>query len=260
MAGISQVTAGQIGGGVVYEHRGNGGFNGGLPHPYLKGPSVPIAFALLLSAYEKARQLEQQLLHHAVPYASLQAVGLSDGQILSLCKAGSIEHYQETTRRRDRTRRFRRIREAQPSKLSCFALTEEGLADAYELAATSGGNSCLALQPRWLADVRELWFRDVLAKCFPHAAPCQEEILAAFQDQQWPRHIDNPLRNQKDPYESLRNAVKKLNRQQNPVMDFSLDGAGEGVIWRPNPDRTHCVLTPNLDKRSRGAHNRSHSK
>jgi len=58
-------------------------------------------------------------------------------------------------------------------------------------------------------------------------------ILAAFQEENWPARIDDPLPgdDNRDGPERLRDTVKKLNRQKVRRIHFSCDGTGEGILW-----------------------------
>ena len=51
----------------------------------------------------------------------------------------------------------------------------------------------VAARPRWIAEARELWLGDRLVKRFRRSATAQEIVLAAFEEEGWPRHIDDPL-------------------------------------------------------------------
>ncbi len=58
--------------------------------------------------------------------------------------------------------------------------------------------------------------------------------MSAFQEDGWPARIDDPLppTPETDPKRRLSDAIKCLNRKQlNPLLRFSGDGTGEGVLW-----------------------------
>lgn len=88
--------------------------------------------------------------------------------------------------------------------------------------------------PRWDDQRHELWLGSVLVKRFKWKATNQESVLAAFQEESWPSRIDDPLSPvaDTDPKRRLSDAIKCLNRKQaNPLIRFSGDGTGEGVLW-----------------------------
>jgi len=60
-----------------------------------------------------------------------------------------------------------------------------------------------------------------------------DKILRAFQDENWPDRIVDPLgRDRCTATNNLRNAVYRLNREQDPwLVDFSCDGSGHRVCW-----------------------------
>jgi hypothetical protein len=62
----------------------------------------------------------------------------------------------------------------------------------------------------------------------------QELVLAAFEEERWPRRILDPLSPQPfhDVKRRLSDTIKFLNRrQENEFIRFHGDGSGEGVIW-----------------------------
>jgi hypothetical protein len=89
--------------------------------------------------------------------------------------------------------------------------------------------------PEWCADLRELHFNGLLVKRFKFVARNQELILAAFEEEHWPPHIDDPLppHDEINPKFRLRDTIAKLNRhQQSGIIRFSGDGTGRGIHWR----------------------------
>ncbi len=105
--------------------------------------------------------------------------------------------------------------------------------------------------PHWDARSRELWFGARLIKQFQVPAPNQELVLAAFEEQNWPPCIDDPLRQDAsvDSKERLHNTLIRLNRShRHRVIHFGGNGNGRGVKWqrvrkavksesRSNPER-----------------------
>ena len=92
------------------------------------------------------------------------------------------------------------------------------------------------LTPRWDGELRELRFGSDLIKVFRTAAPNQESILAAFEEEGWPSRIDDPIPPNPDmaskkrlaeTIEALNDSHKTANR-----IRFRGDGTGEGIIWK----------------------------
>jgi hypothetical protein len=62
----------------------------------------------------------------------------------------------------------------------------------------------------------------------------QELILAAFEEEGWPPHLDDPLPQEAntDPKQRLQDTIKRLNRHQvNRLIHFRGDGSGTGILW-----------------------------
>ena len=88
--------------------------------------------------------------------------------------------------------------------------------------------------PRWDFQLRELTIRGELVKRFKNPAPCQELVLAAFEEEGWPPRIDDPLSggDSSDDEQRLHDVVRNLNRNQaRGRIHFSRDGKGQGVRW-----------------------------
>jgi hypothetical protein len=97
-------------------------------------------------------------------------------------------------------------------------------------AATHDG----ALIPNWDPATRVLRVGKHIVKQYRVPASTQEAILAAFQEEGWPPHIDDPLPPVREGYskDRLRDAIRHLNsNQKNRLIRFRGDGTGEGVLW-----------------------------
>jgi hypothetical protein len=89
-------------------------------------------------------------------------------------------------------------------------------------------------KPRWYPDLHELHFNGTLVRRYKNPARNQELILAAFEEEGWPKRIDDPLPpiGDLDPRQRLRNTIVTLNRHQlAPLVHFRMDGTGCGVQW-----------------------------
>lgn len=96
---------------------------------------------------------------------------------------------------------------------------------------TSAGSSH---KPHWDSARRELTLNEMVVKRFRVPAENQELILAAFEEEGWPRHIDDPLpiRDGIDPQTRLHDAINRLNGcQTNRLLCFRGNGNGTGVLW-----------------------------
>jgi hypothetical protein len=82
-------------------------------------------------------------------------------------------------------------------------------------------------------DLFELWVHGILIKRLDIRATNQLRILAAFQEDDWARRIDDPLPpNGGDDKARLRTTIHCLNGcQKSPQIHFFADGTGQGVRW-----------------------------
>jgi hypothetical protein len=90
-------------------------------------------------------------------------------------------------------------------------------------------------KPRWDSTARKLWLGPCLVKEFLRPSVCQVLILEAFEEQDWPESIDDPLpiTHDIDPKRRLHDAIKRLNRNQHcPTLSFHGNGNGEGIVCR----------------------------
>jgi hypothetical protein len=215
-------------------------------------PSFPLPHAaeaaldLLTRAHEYARQLRRPVWDFALEIEAFWYAGLTSNDLRWLVCQGYAEHGIERTAPGHEHRAFRKARHLRLDRRSCFVLTEAGAAltarghprPAFrawpEKADGDHPPGPQAGQPRWDADLRELWLGRELVKQFTRPARNQELILAAFQEEGWPARIDDPLpcHPDRDPVQCLHDAINRLNRHQNrPLLRFHGDGSGRGVRW-----------------------------
>jgi hypothetical protein len=89
-------------------------------------------------------------------------------------------------------------------------------------------------KPTWDRDLQQLRLGNVIVKQFKVPAANQEAILAAFQEEDWPVRIDDPLspKSDQDPKRRLHDTINSLNRnRRRPLLRFVGDGSGQGVRW-----------------------------
>jgi hypothetical protein len=99
-------------------------------------------------------------------------------------------------------------------------------------------------RPHWDADARLLWVGNTLVKQFTRPAPNQELILTAFEEENWPVHLDDPLppTAEVEPKRRLHDTLKRLNQQQQALLRFLGDGTGSGIRWKyRDPLRPQCA-------------------
>ena len=217
------------------------------------------AVASLLAAYRYAEDTNCSPWDFAVEVSRLRDLGLSNSELRWLVQKGFVEHAREITVPGEDGRQFQPTGNLTFTKRTCFVLTEAGVAHANlshgQLAffckavrdsagcgvqatpagpLVANGRTPRPGKPHWDVDTRELRIAGKLVKRFKWPAVNQETVLAVFQEEDWPHHIDDPLPPQpeQDPKGRLSDTIKCLNRkQQHALIHFRGDGTGEGVIW-----------------------------
>ncbi len=218
------------------------------------------ALVVLLDAYHYAKDLDLDLWDFAVELPTLQPLGLTNSDCRWLIARGWVECGFELTRAGDERRSFRSSTNLKLSTRSCLVLTDEGATaagtDSYEShrletqdqrgGAKEGAGHRVVLPPEIVVsdavESKPIWDRDrqqlragvTVIKQFKVPAPNQEAVLAAFQEENWPPRIDDPLRPlaELDPKRRLHDTINSLNRNQKyPIIRFLGDGSGQGVRW-----------------------------
>ncbi|HEV3416084.1 MAG TPA: hypothetical protein VG056_04705 [Pirellulales bacterium] len=230
-----------------------------LPHPF--SPRIQAALAVLLEAYDYAQDLRLDPWDFAVELPTLRPLGLTNSDCRWLAGKGLVECAFELTLAGDERRSFRLCASLKLSKRTCLVLTEAGVAAtggkvqgngrfersspvigmsgksvhrpiSFPAILASAGSA--ELTPTWDRDRQQLRLGNVIVKQFKVPAPNQEAILAAFQEENWPPRIDDPLSPQpdQDPKRRLHDTINSLNRnQKRPLLRFLGDGSGQGVRW-----------------------------
>jgi hypothetical protein len=208
-------------------------------------PAVRSAVRLLLDAYERAREHQRSPWDFAVEIKELHACKLTDTDLRDLLCNKLIDHRVEIKPGEPDARSFRSIGGYTFRDDTCLILTDSGAAWARSLNGRHLGNGsspdrfgkngiALATTPTYDLDLRQLRIGGHIAKQLRQKAECQEQILDAFQEQNWPRRIANPLSLAPgcDPKQHLRQAISNLNHhQKRPCVRFHADGTGDGVLW-----------------------------
>lgn len=250
--------------------------DGSLLSQVVDGPAScrgAIAQALdsLLHAADFARLADRPLWDFATELSELQHLSLNRSAIRWLVLEGLAEMAIEeplnsldtaVAESPSSSRTFRPVQTMAETNGLCFVLTENGVRLARELASvlpehsgvrvssrSPGEDSSpqLVSKPTWIAAIRELRVEQTLVKRFRSQAPTQEVVLAAFEEEGWPRRIDDPLapRPFVDSKHRLRSTIQALNRSHDvKLIRFRADGSGEGIVWelhRPVSPESHLI-------------------
>lgn len=218
---------------------------------------VEHALAILLESYDYAQDVGCPVWEFAVEIEAFKAHGLTSSDWRWLCHKGLIEHGRERTMADEKERSFRREGVLRLTRRTCFVLTDEGAKLARRLLVEGAtrpapipvsvrsdsplgervGAELLDFSqppPSWDRDRQQLRVGKAIVKEFKLPAPNQEAILAAFQEENWPPRIDDPLspHGEVDPKRRLHDTITSLNRnQKEPLIRFLGDGSGQGVRW-----------------------------
>lgn len=222
---------------------------------------------LLRHAWDCAAAVGQDVWQFALEINVLRETGLANNDLRLLLSRHLLQHGDETTRPSDPRRRFRKITSLMLARRDCFVLTKTGyscVVRAVRAGCTPSGETLLDDQsrivsfgtlpahkdvmcqdsingttnanivPSWNSNLHELRLGTRVIKRFTHPAPSQERILSAFEEEQWPSAIDDPLPVQfnQDPRRRLHYTIQNLNRAQKPHrLRFFINGNGQSVRW-----------------------------
>lgn len=196
------------------------------------------ALELLLRSRRYAEELGVDVWAFAVEIQMLQSAGLSTSDLRWLVCKGCLDHACECSRPEEDDRQFVSASKLVLTDRSCFTLTEHGVRVSESRSPGPGEwtdttNGQRERVPRWDATLKELWLGRTLVKQFKVPAQSQELLLAAFEEEGWPPHIDDPLppAAKIDPKKRLHDAIRRLNGNQRRLR-FSGAGDGRGVRWR----------------------------
>lgn len=215
------------------------------PHQDASADDVPARIQPAIEALKEARSYAEQTSgdrwEFAVEAEQLIEMGLKLNDFRWLVRKGLVEHQLEITLEGDRGRTFRPTGELVFPKGTCFVLAhDEATIDINQktdiVGSISQGNGRHQANspPHWDCDARELSVDGKLVKRFKWSALNQEMVLCAFEEEGWPRRIDDPLppHPDQDPKRRLSDTIKCLNRKQfRPLIRFHGDGTGQGVSW-----------------------------
>ena len=225
--------------------------------------TVRSGLALLLQAARYAGSIDRDRWDFAVEIGALRSAGLNRSDLRWLICAGYVEHGREISEFGSMGREFQCSGGLVFSRRSAFVLTASGMRAAEASLRTTSPSSpgvdgsadtnittppmavavgsrngvvtahaSIAAQPRWDRDRHELRMGTELVKIFKLPSPKLEMVLAAFEEEDWPPRIDDPLPPAPDlePKRRLHDTIKSLNRnQKRRLIRFMGDGTGQGI-------------------------------
>lgn len=208
---------------------------------------VTDGLGLIYQAYQYALDASQDPWAFAVEISELRSLGMTNADFRWLICKGYLEHAREVQSPDGERRQFVFGDSLSFCERSCFQLTKAGLELARSLFDDTLPQSLLLLngratesviaceiKPKWDGERHQFFVQDHLVKEFKVPSPNQETILTAFQEEDWPVRIDDPLAPSlhADCKRRLHDTIKGLNRnQKRNLIRFLGDGTGEGILW-----------------------------
>lgn len=194
----------------------------------------------LLRAWHFAQDLNNSPWEFAVEIGALSDLGMTDSDLRWLVAKGWAEFAEENGQLPTGARQFHHKNCYPYCSKTCFVLTTAGFEMACDLLRVAPPSPSCGLElpdkPTWDAELRELRLGSLVVKRFRVPAPAQELILTVFQEEGWPRRIDDPLPPSSEvaPKDRLHETIKSLNRNQRPLrIRFAGNGEACAVIWEP---------------------------
>jgi hypothetical protein len=252
----------------------------------VRAPKWQVVWATLLESHSYAQDVGGDPWDFAVEVDRLRSVGLTTNDLRWLVAKHLIEHSAGSDKQAPkRSRRAIQRSTARRKSLiftarSRIILTDSGLSfalsachppamlplageppsehnstqltasrsPASDLLSPTSDPSLAAALPRWDATTRTLWLGACEIKRYRVPAPNQELVLAAFEEEGWPTHIDDPLppTQEVDSKHRLHDTIIRLNRgHKHPLIRFHGNGNGLAIHWqRLSPSSTVTKSTP----------------
>ena len=196
----------------------------------------------LLDAFRCAVDVAQDKWWFAIQIRTLHELGMTDTHLRWMLGRNLLMHRRELScdqlarSEYGCDREFHEAISYHFTEQSCFVLSESGLHFALQLCVTQPLDRTqpeehrpISPIPCWNLHRKELWVSECLVKRFRVHSPNQVSVLEAFQEEGWPERIFDPLQPGR-----LAETIKSLNRHQKvPLIRFSGDGTGQGVLWEP---------------------------
>ena len=210
-----------------------------------------LSLGLLLKAHKYAHDVGHGVWDFAVAIQRLRATGLSECDMRWLGCKRYVEHALEMTLPGEAQRSFRPLGKLTFLDRSCFVLSNDGVRFSEQVARAaasstwvgdglnnieqpSGSEGSKWTHPHWDPNERVLWVGEAVVKRFRVPASNQEVVLSVFEEEGWPKHIDDPLSPapEMDPKRRLHSTIHCLNRnQKRHLIHFHGDGHGTGLCW-----------------------------
>lgn len=202
------------------------------PNPIQVGHVV----GLLVEARDCAADLGKDVWEFALEARGLRETGTTNTVLRWLLDMGYAAHAAEIPHPTECRRMFCPITNLSIPEDACFVLTPAGVDFARRLSASDPpAIAAPRTTPVWDAVRRELRVREEVVKRYRQPAEAQEMVLCAFEEENWPDRIDDPLPPVPaiDAKRRLHATIVNLNRfQKRRLIHFEGGGDGESIGWR----------------------------
>jgi hypothetical protein len=185
------------------------------------GRALAAALSPLLAGFDEGQRRGCSRRDFGASRQQLNEEGVADTRLVDLMVGGILERSRDL-----------------------FMLTPAGAREVRRALAVAGADGVVEVVgpvpdqvpvlPHYDADLRRLTYGGLLVKELPDAAVNQEVVLLAFEEEGWPRAIDDPLPGVDglDPRQRLKDTVTRLNHCQREVlMVFHRCGRSSRVWW-----------------------------
>jgi len=193
------------------------------------------ALLLLYHARAEAEDVGRDPWDFAEEIRSLRHHGLSNADLRWLVLNGLLEHGREVNDGNEDHRSFQRDESISFSSKTCFVLTGQGVWYVSRFLKRPESDASMVPQtPSWDLQSRELRVGSILVKRFKVPAFNQQAVLSAFQEEDWPASISDPLPVVPGivPKVRLHDTINSLNRnQKRKLLHFRGSACGEGIRW-----------------------------
>lgn len=214
---------------------GSAGTQTATKPPPMRSQRSDEALLMLYHARAEAEDVGRDPWEFAEEIRSLRRHGLSNADLRWLVLNGMLEHGREVNGDDEGSRQFERDDGISFSSKTCFVLTGQGVWYVSRFLDGPESESTLAPQtPTWDGQSRELRVGVILVKRFKVPALNQQTVLSAFEEEEWPASISDPLPVVDGivPKVRLHDTINSLNRnQKRKLLHFRGSSCGEGIRW-----------------------------
>lgn len=247
-----------------------------MPPAVLPASRMQPGLAILLQAFDFARETSSNSWDFAVELPVLFGVGMSRNELRWLLAQRFAEHGLELPPGENDRRAVRIVKSFQFHNDSCLILTvagadfvrkagpefqsHESANPHFEQSNALGSHGDHHANPVWDRESRQVTYRGVTCIELIRAADNLETVLQAFEKAGWRPQIRDPFPPDKSGNRKrrLHNTINALNRCQTaPLIHFSSADSGRAIRWTPSHPAIVPTAPPPIPKKSAAKSRRS---